>query len=511
MHWVTTVVIPLALALYLPLCGWGIYRGRIFTADLQLPGLETDRHALVFTPTLQGIYNFAVDISNLSFSNHGPFVLYNKTFNAPGGNLNFIDAKATAWLDIPLYASRCLQLDGDLDPPQPLKRYAFTVMQTNGVGVKGNICQLEFNDPAAFTVMDTVLCGKNLFTCMRTTFFLGCVSPANYLIPNCEICGNVKAKYYPNSDTPPPPPHIVITTQTSTQTSTHTSTQTTIATPPPTPPPTPAPTPAPTPVPTPLTTQTSTQTTTLNPNLDKICAVAWPAITVDDENVLYGNNFGQMGLYRGFDLNSQTLAAGGNQTDFYGQYCATMKGDNQGGAQNPNLPGLFDNYVNWDSEQKKRMGFPAFDCGPELVCGGDSNYNTLWINYEKDNGLSWWENNFDNVRIKQADNMWTHDFNGCILNSDDCHVYFWDENLDNSVGWSQSRETSHGWGFLELHCGVAGPNGVTIPPAPPGPLPNPPNPATTAIPTTTASTLTPPPPPHIATTTTLIHLTTLLN
>jgi len=183
------VLIGVAVAVAVSLNGWAIFRGRIFRADLKIPGLALENGGLAFTPSLLGTFHLSPMLKNLTFQ---PRIFTQKLLLPDMADIIYTSARVKAWVDKPVYVPRCLRLATFSSNEQLLYLYGETLMYANGTGIDGTICQHEMEDPAAFARYDT-WCGYPHLACMRDNYLLGCLLRDTLFQHHVENCGRLNS------------------------------------------------------------------------------------------------------------------------------------------------------------------------------------------------------------------------------------------------------------------------------------------------------------------------------
>ena len=165
-----------------------IYFGRYYTSDQKLKGLLLKDNALQFTNALIGNFYAGPIIESAFISSQMYLFNYTDYFPTPNSNtLNYNTSSIQHLVDPYKYASRCLQLETD-DIPEKYLFYGYTVMMTNGTGLRGSLCQEHFLDNMAYAKMDN-LC--NGIACMRDNMFIGCIKTNILFYYHISDCGRL--------------------------------------------------------------------------------------------------------------------------------------------------------------------------------------------------------------------------------------------------------------------------------------------------------------------------------
>lgn len=169
------------------------YRGKQFLVEQNVSGLKYRNGVLMFTTALLG----NVFISNLTdniFQEHSQNIIFGFDHGRfPTPDTNSIEYRPEPqhpvyfFIDTYQYVQRCLQLNAK-DVPSPYLFYGYTVMMTNGTGLRGSMCQERFHDPGAYAQIDHLCAG---YACMRQHLFLGCISTHDLFIFHEHNCGRI--------------------------------------------------------------------------------------------------------------------------------------------------------------------------------------------------------------------------------------------------------------------------------------------------------------------------------
>ena len=181
------LILGFFLGLTLGLNGWAIYRGLLFIAEHNVPGLELQNNALAFTTTLLGNVYFDSNNFNNVFKS-STIIVFNHSnfFPSPNiNNLNYPEGQIQINVNTNYYTRRCLNLDSII-PPTDWYFYGNTVMKSNGTGLRGTLCQESFANSNSFTQIDSLCTG---LACMTENGFIGCIPPANFLFFHIDNCG----------------------------------------------------------------------------------------------------------------------------------------------------------------------------------------------------------------------------------------------------------------------------------------------------------------------------------